>query len=331
MIGFEEGRTRQFDGLDLVITRSAAAEVPSVGAGSAVLLAGIGASHAALATPLQVLRSSGLTAMRSDCSDLRRVPERAPDAVVAVSQSGRSVETADLATRFVAAGVPVLAVTNAEESPLTHIAPHRLTLGGGEDSRVSTVGFVTTFVALSLLAEKWAGVVPEISWRRMPEIAAAASAQARPVLQAFAARHLAAGSADVTASAEDMTAAEAFALLLREGPLVPSTAFGTRAYLHGPMDIAGGAVSHVLLGDEREAQLAVQLRERTEATLLLTTRTSVDAEAGPAVRVPGGLTPCQRALVEVCVLQELLSLTASARGTSVDASVFVRQDTKLVV
>jgi glucosamine--fructose-6-phosphate aminotransferase (isomerizing) len=58
-----------------------------------IVLAGIGASHAALASPLVQLRAAGRLAWRTDCADLPAVVEPRPDVVIAVSQSGRSTET----------------------------------------------------------------------------------------------------------------------------------------------------------------------------------------------------------------------------------------------
>jgi len=77
-------------------------------------------------------------------------------------------------------------------------------------------------------------------------------------------------------------------------------------------------------GNEREAQLATQLGERTDSVLLVS-----DQVAGDALTVPTGLTSTQRALIEVCIGQELTAAVAAVRHESIDEAVFVRQDTKL--
>ncbi|MFE6996131.1 SIS domain-containing protein [Microbacterium sp. NPDC057659] len=325
MIGYEEGRTRQFQGFGEVLERSRAA---AVGAPAQLLLAGIGASNAALAAPLHVLRGAGVSAWRTDCSDLPALPAASPDLVIAVSQSGRSVETVALISELAEAGATTRAITNSDDNPLVRTAGGAITLGGAEDSRVSTVGFVTTFTALSVLAEGMAGIVAELPWEDLPALIDSTVDRARPDLLTFATEHLATGSVDVIGAADRLTPVEAFALLLREGPLVASAAYGTRAYLHGPMDVAGKDVAHVVLGAGRERELVEQLHEQTSRTLLLAEHAHRHPSSA-AVEIPAGLTTCQRALLEVVVLQELLSIVSDVRGLPVDDPVFVRQDTKI--
>lgn len=85
------------------------------------------------------------------------------------------------------------------------------------------------------------------------------------------------------------------------------------------MDCAGFDVSHVLIGDDRERQLAEQLAERTSQVLST-------AQLAPSA---AALPPTQRALAEICVLQRLVMLAAVSRGQAIDEAVFTRQDTKL--
>ncbi|GAB3601013.1 SIS domain-containing protein [Microbacterium tumbae] len=327
-IFYEEGRVRQLEALAATVERLAGTSASLQGAREVALI-GIGASFAALATPLHTLRSGGVKAWRSDCSDLPAVPLEAPERVVAVSQGGRSVETHDVVRRLTDAGARTLAITNAEGSPLGDAAGDALTLGGAADSRVSTVGFFTTYSALAILAERAVGVTAETDWAELPRIIRDAVAEATPTLKAYAAEQLTAGAVDVVASAAQLTVAEAVALLFREGPLVPASAYGTRAYLHGPMDVAGHGTSHIVVGGAREQQLADQLEENTAATLFLAGRESLRAGHPYEVPVPAGLTEGQRALVSVAILQQLVSETAAVRGNPVDDAVFVRQDTKL--
>ncbi|MEW2547034.1 SIS domain-containing protein [Streptomyces sp. NPDC047002] len=293
-----------------------------------VLFAGIGASCAALASPVYALRASGVDAARTDCSDYPAAAGR-PDVVVALSQSGRSRETADLVTRFREAGVDTLAVTNAEESPLGEAADAALTLGGQPDSRVSTVGFTVTYAALGMLADVVATGAVDDRWRRLPDLMEECAAGNAAALAGFAAGPLARGSADVVASAPQLTTAEAVALLLREGPLVPSAAYGTRGYLHGPMDCASEHTSHVVVGGEREIGLARQLTQKPTGVLAVTEGDAPVPPGVAAVTVPSGLTSVQRALVEVRVLQDLVAETAAVRGNPVDEVAFTREDTKI--
>lgn len=330
-LGYAAGRAAQVDAL-----RTVAAEVPAALAGvgglsrsSRLLLTGIGASYAALASPLWQLRAAGVRAFRSDCSDLPGALDGVADLAIAVSQSGRSRETTDVVHRLHSAGVPTLAITNSTDNPLQSVSAGGLRLGGFADSRVSTVGFVATYAALGMLVELVADGRVSEGWSRLADAVPDVVGAASPTLAAFAARHLATGAVDVVSSAAQATTAEAVALLFREGPLVPASAYGTRAYLHGPMDCAGLGVAHILIGDRREAQLARQLGEKTDGVLLVGPG-ELELGAGQSrVWVPAGLSPVQRSLVEVCVLQELVAQAAEIRGNPIDDIAFTRQDTKI--
>ncbi|MGW9213281.1 SIS domain-containing protein [Embleya sp. NPDC055664] len=326
--GYEEGRRAEVAALREVVAAMPGRTHLWPAGRPRVLLAGIGASHAALASPLYALRAAGLDVARTDCSD-HPVAIGDVELVVALSQSGRSRETADLVTRYRAAGVDTLAVTNAETGPLREAAGAALTLGGFPDSRVSTVGFVVTYAALGMLADEAATGRIDDGWRRLPDLIEEAVSANDAVLADFAAGALASGSVDVVASAAQQTTAEAVALLLREGPLVPATAYGTRSYLHGPMDSAGADTAHPVIGDARELALARQLLEKPTAVLTVTDGTGVVPPGAVSVTVPTGLTGPQRALVEVCVLQALVSHTAATRGNPVDEIAFTREDTKI--
>ena len=329
-VGFASGRAAQLDALRAVVA-SVPARLPRFPATSRLLLVGIGASHAALASPLHQLRAAGVTAYRSTGADFPGPVEGAADLAIAVSASGRSRETVDLVRRLAAAGVATWALTNTDDNPLRAVAGSGVGLGGFADSRVSTVGFVVTYAALGMLADTLIDGAVHPGWARLPDLIAAAVPAAQDVLAAFARRWLVDGAVDVVAAASQLTASEAVALLLREGPLVPAASYDTRSYLHGPMDCAGQATSHLVLGDEREHQLAHQLRQKPTGVLVLTASDGPAAADAYRIRVPDGLTVAQRALLEVCVLQELVAETAAVRGNPVDEVAFTRQDTKLEV
>ncbi|GHJ38094.1 hypothetical protein Sm713_37030 [Streptomyces sp. TS71-3] len=330
-LGFEEGRRTELAALREVVGALPGRLAEGVWRPGwrRVLLAGIGASCAALASPLHRMRAAGIEAFRTDCSDFPEVPGPHPDVVVALSQSGRSRETADLVARFRGAGAATLAVTNADASPLRDAAGACVSLGGHPDSRVSTVGFVVTFAALGMLADLAADGGVDERWLALPGLIEESVAGAAKELAAFAEGPMAAGSVDIVAAAPQLTTAEAVALLFREGPLVPSAAFGTRAYLHGYMDSASGETAHIVVGGERELALARQLTEKPTGVLAVTDGTLPLPPGVRGVAVPARLTPPQRALVEVCVLQELVSAVAAVRGTSIDEVAFGRVDTKV--
>src|SRR5271157_1038482 len=102
---------------------------------TAPFFVGIGASHAALAAPVRVLRERGVPAYRAASGELPEPCAPLGDPYVGVSQSGRSPET----VRALKA-VPEsqrLAVVNVVPSPLSECSP-TLSLGMVRDSGVST-------------------------------------------------------------------------------------------------------------------------------------------------------------------------------------------------
>lgn len=321
-VSFAEGRRQQAG-----VLRNITAELPDRVARlwnpdwRRLVLVGIGASHAALASPLMQLRQAGLHAWRTNGADLPTLPTDTADLAILVSQSGRSQETVGVAHTLREAGLPVLAITNRDHNPLADVADLHLGLGDQADSRVSTVGFMITTAALGMLSECAAEGRITSQWQALPDYLDAVMTSTDKAMVAQATAHLRTGAVDVVAPSERLTVAEAVALLFREGPLVPASAYDTRTYLHGPMDCAGSDVAHLLIGDDRERRLALQLRERTDRVFLASDH--LDLQPG------GHWTPTQKSLLEVGMLQGLVSATAQVRGNPVDESVFVRQDTKL--
>lgn len=291
--------------------------------GQRLLLGGIGASYASLATPLYELRAAEVVAYRTSCGDLPPHGARLGDYFVGVSQSGRSRETVQALLE-----APVgnrLAVVNSSSSPLGQAADVQLTLGDLPDSRMSSVGFTGTVVALGMLVDWLTHGEPRAGWEQLGALSEQIVEQADAALEKFAAAVAESSIVDVVADASSLTAAEQSALLFREGPFVPSMAMDTRSYLHGPMDCAG-PTSHVIFGREREGLLADQLAER-DVPILLVTDSDVTARAS-VVRIPE-LPPSQRGVVQVALMQRLVLHVGEALGRDVDASVFRRLDTKV--
>lgn len=293
-------------------------------AAMAPFFVGMGASHAALAAPIHVLRARGVPAHGAAAGD---VPEQCAclgDPYVAVSQSGRSPETLR-----VLLSVPFahrLAVVNVVPSPLSEAASTSLWLGGVRDSAVSSVGLTATIVALGMAVDAWTDVLPAPSWRDMGDRVAEVIAGATSIVEHAAEGLGTVTSVDVVGGGASATAAEEGALLIRERDRMPATGMETRTYLHGQMDAArqGGLV---ILGHEREARLAEQLAGAGVPVLFIT-----EADLSPAgswvMRLPA-VTTCQRVILEVVVLQLLVRDLAARRDVAVDGPAFAREDTKI--
>ncbi len=220
-----------------------------------------------------------------------------------------------------------VAITNSASNPLLAICGSGISVGNFSDSRVSSIGFSATLVALGMLSDAIVGGKPDPRWNAAIETLPDILDSAEKSLRLFAADIAEAGQVDIVAEAAQITSAEQTALLFREGPRVPSTSMTTRSYLHGPMDSSGRRTSHVLFGRERESLLAEQLTEQNVPILLVSDR-DITAPVR-IIRLPGGFTPCQRSLTEIVLMQRLISLVGEANDTDIDATTFRRLDTKV--
>ncbi|AQZ62356.1 Glucosamine-6-phosphate deaminase [isomerizing], alternative [[Actinomadura] parvosata subsp. kistnae] len=274
------------------------------------LFVAMGASHAALAACVHRLRTAGIWASRTGCG-----PVGDADLVVGVSQSGRSAET--VATLREAPAERRLAVVNVAPSPLAELAGRVLSCGSVADSKVSTSGFSVTLAALGMLSDVWAGGRPDPVWPTLPGLLAV---DLPPVAEQVAG----CVAVDVVGGGASLTAAEEGALMLREACRLPATPYETRQYLHGPMESAGPRTAHVIIGGEREAELAAQLAGAGHVTVYVGPCQS----AVPRVAVPA-IPAVARAILENAVLQRLVAAVAGVRGVPVGEFRFSVGDTKV--
>ncbi len=293
--------------------------------GPGPIFLGIGASYAASAAAVWVLRSRGIHAWRLNAGEHPLPFPRSAHPIVGVSQSGRSTET--LAVLRTIEPQLRLAVVNVAPSPISEIAATTISLGKLPDSYASTTGYTATIAALGMLAEAWDGGVIDPSWSDLPAkfraleavIASRAVALATPLRDAIA--------VDYAGAAPSAGTAEVGALLLREVARLPATGLSSRQYLHGAMESAG-RTAHILMGDEREAALAHTLAHAGHHTLLVTTLEVPEEPNLAVLRLPE-VSPAQRAILEALVMQSLAVETALLRGVDPDAFVFFHTDTKV--
>jgi fructoselysine-6-P-deglycase FrlB-like protein len=298
------------------------------------LFAGIGASYAALAVPVELLRAAGVVTQRVFASEIAEgTAGFDADVLIGVSQGGRSSETiaafkaADSGADGAPGAVPCVAVLNVVPSPLGELAALAVDLGNEPDSYASTIGFTGTVVALDLVAGAISGRKPaDDPWDGIAALVRAVREQAVAVIEPLRARAAACTAADVVASGASRASAEEGALLLREVVRMPGTACVTRNYLHGEMESAGGTL-HLVFGDGREVELARTLSGAGHLTLLVTTRR---VEAGAhlgVVRLPESAA-APRVVLETVVVQELVAALSEERGVPVESFVFANADTK---
>jgi glucosamine--fructose-6-phosphate aminotransferase (isomerizing) len=305
-------------------------------------LVGMGASANSIAAALGSYWAAGLPATAWLGSELGYAGAAGNfDAVIAVSQSGKSAEIV-AALNGPVSGYPKLVVTDGPDAPAARLADATVGLALLEDSNVRTIGYTGTLQALFLLAGALAGPgqgpdqgsAADWDWlademdRQLP----AAERLAADLLGTL--RDV--RSFDVVgAGAQAGTAAQG-ALLLREVAKRPASHYETYQYLHGPIEAAGPGLGLLLIGGVREARLAASLAG-TGATILLIT--ALDDAALTAAGLTGltGLTvfrvpdgdDAALAMLGILPLQTISGALADAAGLPDGEFRFHQDDTKV--
>ncbi|MEV7417655.1 hypothetical protein [Streptomyces sp. NPDC089919] len=332
-ITFLQGQAGQGAALERVAAhvrgQLAAAGAARLVAARRPLLAGIGASYAALAVPVQQLREQGVVTQRVLSSEIEGgLTGFEADVLIGVSQGGRSTETL-AAFRAAPPATLKAALVNVSPSPLVAAADLAVDLGNEPDSYASTIGYTGTIVALDLMAGALTGrPADQGPWHGIGALTDLTHRRAAEAVAGLRTGAAGCTAADVVAAGASRASAEEGALLLREVVRMPATAAVTRNYLHGEMESAGNTL-HVVLGAGREVELAGSLAAAGHCTLLVTT-----AETGPAelpdlhvVRLPA-CAGAVRTVLEAVVLQELVAQLSDERGVPIESFVFANDDTK---
>ncbi|MEV6580760.1 hypothetical protein AB0M92_21630 [Streptomyces sp. NPDC051582] len=328
-ITFIEGQAGQGAALariaDRVRARLASPECAALRTARRPLFTGMGASYAALAVPVQQLRTAGVVTQRVLSSEIGTGSAGFDtDCLIAVSRGGRSCETI-AALGCAAPGVTRTALLGVVPSPLGELADLTVDLGNEPDSRASTIGYTGAVVALDLVAGAVAGRVRD-PWGDIAERTTAVHRQAAEVVAGLRERGARCIASDAVAAGASRASAEEGALLLREVVRMTAAASATRNYLHGEMESAGNTL-HLVLGDGREIGLARSLAAAGHLTLLLTTAPARPSDSLFVIRLPA-VPDAVRAVLEAVVLQELVAQLSAERGVPIESFVFANDDTK---
>ncbi|HEU4349013.1 MAG TPA: hypothetical protein VFR35_14640 [Actinoplanes sp.] len=352
-----ENLRRSADTVRAALAGPRGAELAALRAADGIIAFGMGASGHAAAGFAAVLRAAGVPALSASAADLigfasvfRRGASRMGFASVfrrgasligsasvfrrgastagpgfglaylGISQSGRSRETVDALT---ATDGPRIALTNDPDAPLGRAAGTVVPLGCSEDTAVSTLSYTATVQALGLLADHLTGR-PGPAWDQLPDLAAdVLDGDVAPLADALDG----AECVDVVGSGAHVATAGAAALLLREAAHLPTAAFGTREYLHGPLETAGPGRAVLLFGSGREASLARDLAGYGARVVLVTDSRAVPAGGPLVVRLPAtdGLAGCALAILPV----QLAAHALAQRAGRPIALRYMPADTKL--
>jgi glutamine---fructose-6-phosphate transaminase (isomerizing) len=289
---------------------------------------GIGASHAAAHVLVAGLLARGVPCELRTGADFTEAQVRPGTTYLGISQSGRSVEI--VRALSAAPEESRMSVVNRTPSPVAGLTARTLSLGGVADSRVSTVGYTATALALAMLAEHLTGGLDERRWGTFGDRLAGVIGDHREAAGRIAADVLAAGHLDLISSGAGTAAAEGGSLLFREGVGLPAAAFDTRSYLHGFMDSARPGSVHLIVDNGIEALLARQLADHGATVYLLGTGPIEYGGAGPLhqVHLPG-LTAAELSIAAAVVCQMVVRDACAAIGRRPEDPVFTRLDTKV--
>lgn len=280
-----------------------------------ILLTGMGSSCHALHPLALRLIARGHTPLMVETGELihaRRGLIRPGGLIVAVSQSGRSVEIVHL-LRLAKGRANLIGVTNTPGSPLARQAEAVVMMAAGEESTVSCKTYLATLVALEWLGD----VMLNGNGRRISRMAPAATA-AETYLKAWR-RHVAAltrqldgiDSLFLLGRGASLAAAGTGGLIVKESAHFHSEGMSTAAFRHGPFEMTSPRVA-VLLFDsdarfaELTARLAADIRRAGGRVFL----------AGHSGRGPFRLPPVTRAALPLIELLpvEIITLALAARA-----------------
>jgi fructoselysine-6-P-deglycase FrlB-like protein len=201
--------------------------------GRRFVFAGMGSSRYAALLVTSDLRAAGMSAWAEYASTAAPSAPGADLVFVAISASGRTAEVVAAARRHRGKSL-VVAVTNDPASPLASEADHVLPLyAGTEGSGVATRSFRATVAVLSMLG----GRSPASLSSTVADLAVAIES-AEPWVTDVADAIDGAPAIDVLADAAILGLAEQAALMLREGPRLPATAYDTGDWLHTAVYLA---------------------------------------------------------------------------------------------
>ncbi len=220
-----------------------------------------------------LLRIPASTAMPSVTTLYGRAPDWSAGAIIAISQSGRSMDVAEVVAEARRQGALTVALTNDPASPLAQGSAHVLPLAAGEEKSVAaTKTFTSSLAVLATLVTGWgqhrdlARILP-----RLPGAVSEVLAQ-EATIKALAKRHAKREPWVVTTRGYMLGVADEAALKLKETCYAAADSLSAAEMLHGPIAaLDKRSTVMVLLPPGRSRvgliDLRVQLRGRSVPTL----------------------------------------------------------------
>jgi glutamine---fructose-6-phosphate transaminase (isomerizing) len=234
------------DGLQLGKSRRFAERLSANGL-RRIMLTGMGSSYYALYPLLWQLIDHGIQAQMLETSELIHFGQMLlskETLVVAVSQSGRSVEMLQL-LELAHGTVPLIGVTNTPESPLAQNSEMLLVTKAGSENTVSCKTYVATLAALAVLGDL---LTDEDPGKSIASLGACAEIMAQYLSRweeflESASQSMAGLSYLVLAGrGPSLAAAGTGGLIIKEAACFPAEGMSSAAFRHGPMELLSPAV-----------------------------------------------------------------------------------------
>jgi glucosamine--fructose-6-phosphate aminotransferase (isomerizing) len=283
-----------------------------------VLLTGMGSSFHALHGLELELRTSGYTAFSIETSELIYYHPGLlgpRTLVIAVSQSGRSVELVRL-LEVNGGQSTIIAVTNTPDSPLALQADAAVVTAAGAEFSVSCKTYVAGLMALA-----WLG---DVLCARDLVASSAELDRACPLVEEYlrAWRDHVDGLAQslegvcncfLAGRGTSLAAVGTGALIIKEAAHFPSEGLSSAAFRHGPLEMAGEDI-YVLVfeGDPKTGALNSNLRDCVVAQGGRSGMVGEHSES-PMLRLPAA-PPSVRPILEILPVQMLTLALAAAAG-----------------
>ena len=215
-----------------------------------ILVTGMGSSLSAGRILHSVLVPAGRTVILEDAGELLHYGLGAVEnvgSVVAISQSGRSVETVRVIERLrERGGIPIVAVVNDPDSPVAAGSDVVLDVDAGAEAAVATRTFVATVAVLALLAGRIAPGGPTTA--DLARVADEMELQLHETEGVRAARHLTGcRGLVIVGRGPGLGAADYAALTIKETAAVPAESMSGGAFRHGPLELTTAEVGFVVL------------------------------------------------------------------------------------
>lgn len=231
--------------------------------GNKVIGVGMGSSLYALNATLPVLRERFAVFQVVRAFEFIYYPFRVKgfDAAVAVSQSGESADTVRVAEVLKANGLPVLAVTNDENSTLARLADDVLVIGAGEEVSSATKTYTATLCALYMLAS--GGRVAEEMKRVADWVRSMLADDVKERVKEWASS-LELEAFYILGTGPNWATAEVAALIIEEKACIPVKGMSAGDFLHGPIETveSGSPVFIILPPDGSSCESLRRLADR---------------------------------------------------------------------